>query len=998
MAPIAPGEPERLAPRAALPPRSDGIGISVAGGPAIFFFYDMIGHEELRAFPESAGFRLPDLLSALAPIRWFEPDAEDLAKKVLSGQLTRARQILIDRAHDEGIDSGRLLRNLAASVRKEDLAACRILAGFMKDDGSGSLRESCAVVATALPRLARESAVMGRLLGGRSGLTPDDLAALFGKNSAALLDRLFAEFSAPFKRRRREIDAGQLVRWLTSVGDDGGFAVRLAWFGALPAGSAQLGRGLDKGQFGRLPPHVRQGLLSAFGSIPTLFERRFREYLAANLGALPDSPTAIGRREACDRGESALREGRFASEDVPVFLRHAEWRRRVLPALRAALTKWGGTSRYGWAVDTADPRRDALLTALSELPSSPEVLAVRMIATPRARRLEALKAIDEAALSRCARLIGAKWAWPAVFAAPPAPRVVARLLRVPAIRRELLGEVVDHYATGDVYEDGVRLSHQAAHGVHARNVLLAQALSMGLVTASLKAQLMRAIRALGGKTLQRYWDPQGLTALATTGAGGRAIASTYLGRFREAAPKAWVSAALPEIADKLPQVALDVCGKQTSEGEIGVLLSSAAAQHTLRMLEREEERNARNAWSRYLTALRRGRITAPENLAGVLSTFPALAREFCATAPGVIPELDARFLDIEQALYVALANRPARKLLLPRLREESSDQREWLGWVQRRWVSMPRVKAAYELAVLLGLRYVDFLVKLSRALPRRPEKARLGCTFDGLYRTYPLPKRSGGTRTITVPEPRLKGLQRAIHKHALQALPIHAAATGFRPGVSITDNAAAHVGRRLVVNVDIDEFFPSTRYGLVRAALSRTLPELSREAQRLLAELCCYKGALPIGAPTSPTLANLVMIPVDTALARAAPRMEVTYTRYADDLTLSGDDRALKLIPLVKTLLAQRGYQLDDRKTNLFRKGRRQIVTGLVVNEKPNMPRRLRRRLRAAVHNRMTTGEPAQWHGKPISDTQLRGHLAFLMQTQPEEARRYLAKLKKTAA
>ena len=92
-------------------------------------------------------------------------------------------------------------------------------------------------------------------------------------------------------------------------------------------------------------------------------------------------------------------------------------------------------------------------------------------------------------------------------------------------------------------------------------------------------------------------------------------------------------------------------------------------------------------------------------------------------------------------------------------------------------------------------------------------------------------------------------------------------------------------------------------------------------------------GGLPIGAPTSPAIANLVMLPVDRALAKVAARHGVAYTRYADDLTLSGDDPA-RLLPFLREVVGKLGYRLDPKKTNFFRRGRRQVVTGLVVNDK----------------------------------------------------------------
>jgi hypothetical protein len=128
-----------------------------------------------------------------------------------------------------------------------------------------------------------------------------------------------------------------------------------------------------------------------------------------------------------------------------------------------------------------------------------------------------------------------------------------------------------------------------------------------------------------------------------------------------------------------------------------------------------------------------------------------------------------------------------------------------------------------------------------------------------------------------------------------------------------------------------------------------------------------------------------VLASVDRALTKVCARRGVGYTRYADDLTFSGNGGLTRLLPFVTRLLERKGYRLDDRKLNIFRRGRRQVVTGLVVNHAPNLPRADRRRLRAAVHRRCRGGVP-EWHGKPISDAVLRGRLALLAMCDPKAA------------
>jgi hypothetical protein len=183
----------------------------------------------------------------------------------------------------------------------------------------------------------------------------------------------------------------------------------------------------------------------------------------------------------------------------------------------------------------------------------------------------------------------------------------------------------------------------------------------------------------------------------------------------------------------------------------------------------------------------------------------------------------------------------------------------------------------------------------------------------------------------------------------------------------------------------------------MRACRKLAAGRLSPRALLLLADLCSYGGALPTGAPTSPAIGNIILAPVDRALAKAAERRGASYTRYADDLTFSGDGETHGLIPFARRVLAQLGYRVARRKINLFRRGRRQMVTGLVVNDRANWPRRLRRLLRSAV-DRRCRGETPVWLGRPLGDDQLLGLIAFLNLTRPAEAARLRARLAPLAA
>jgi len=223
------------------------------------------------------------------------------------------------------------------------------------------------------------------------------------------------------------------------------------------------------------------------------------------------------------------------------------------------------------------------------------------------------------------------------------------------------------------------------------------------------------------------------------------------------------------------------------------------------------------------------------------------------------------------------------------------------------------------------------------------------------YSTFKLRKRQAGEfREVKAPEPVLKRLQRLLLLCLTASFPnFDKAAHGFVPGRSVLTNATPHVGRRLVLNVDIRQFFPSTTAGRVASVLQLKPFELEKSVAYLVANLCCDQGSLPQGAPTSPFLANLVCQKLDRRLRQLATRYYCTYTRYADDLTFSSSRSVFteQFHNELSTEITKAGYELNEKKERLQTRGMRQEVTGVVVNQKPNVSRKYRRQLRAILHN-----------------------------------------------
>ncbi len=296
---------------------------------------------------------------------------------------------------------------------------------------------------------------------------------------------------------------------------------------------------------------------------------------------------------------------------------------------------------------------------------------------------------------------------------------------------------------------------------------------------------------------------------------------------------------------------------------------------------------------------------------------------------------------------------------------------------------LSRERARLELILALG---VEAAPALEHVLALMKQTAAAGHKLDHAYYRHELPKQSGGTRTISAPERLLKFLQRKILDRLLSPLGAHDCAYGFVRGRSIADNARPHINSQIVTNADVKNCFPSVKWSLVLGVLRRDLgKQLSRAAISYLVDICTAEGGMPIGAPTSPALLNRVLLKSDQILLAAATKRNCVYTRYADDLTFSGDKGAIELLGVAKRTLGQIGLTLDPKKTNIFRRGRRQMVTGLVVNDQVSIPRKVRRRLRAAVH-RVQGGEVSHWHGSEQTTTALQGRLAFLQMVHTDEA------------
>jgi hypothetical protein len=332
----------------------------------------------------------------------------------------------------------------------------------------------------------------------------------------------------------------------------------------------------------------------------------------------------------------------------------------------------------------------------------------------------------------------------------------------------------------------------------------------------------------------------------------------------------------------------------------------------------------------------------------------------------------------------------------------------------KQW-NVPDIESAKLLAAWLGLTAgeLEWFADL-KGLERRGKTIEQCMQYH--YRIFR--KRSGSVRLIESPKPRLKELQRQILAFLLDKIPLHPAVHGFRVGRSIKTFAVPHVGQRVILRMDLQNFFPSISRARVQA-MFRTAGYPERVAD-LLGGICTnatprdvwnnlpfevdpvllretrslYREPhLPQGAPTSPALANLCSYRLDCRLAGLARSAGAEYTRYADDLAFSGGEEfALgvdRFSTHVAAVVAEEGFAANHRKTRIMRQGVRQQLTGLIVNQRMNIRRVDFDRLKATLTNCVHFGPASQnREGHPNFKEHMEGRLGFVEMVNPEKARR----------
>jgi hypothetical protein len=276
------------------------------------------------------------------------------------------------------------------------------------------------------------------------------------------------------------------------------------------------------------------------------------------------------------------------------------------------------------------------------------------------------------------------------------------------------------------------------------------------------------------------------------------------------------------------------------------------------------------------------------------------------------------------------------------------------------------------------------------------------------YRYAWIPK-AYGARLMEIPKPRLREVQRRILRGILDLVPVHDAAHGFRKGRSCRTYVEPHIGRELVLHMDLRNFFPGIPAPRIHAlfatlgypeAVARALTALCTNAVRMSVArrgTMSWSEAkqlgvphLPQGAPTSPALANLCALRLDIRVAGLARALDAHYTRYADDIAISGGElrrRALGVETHLCAIAIEEGFAVNHRKTRAMHRSHRQLLTGIVVNDKPNVRRADFDCLKAILTNCLRHGAASQNRaGRKDFRAHLAGRIAHVRSLNPPRA------------
>lgn len=253
-------------------------------------------------------------------------------------------------------------------------------------------------------------------------------------------------------------------------------------------------------------------------------------------------------------------------------------------------------------------------------------------------------------------------------------------------------------------------------------------------------------------------------------------------------------------------------------------------------------------------------------------------------------------------------------------------------------IGVPVILDTYQLSNVLGIKWEELKKIINES--------------QKLYYDFYISKKRGGKRQISMPNKKLKETQKLIKEKILENIKISDDANGFTRNKSIITNAKVHLNQEKILNIDLKDFFSSIHNNRVYY-IFRKICGYNKDVSYCLMKLVTYKNALPQGAPTSPILSNIVSFMMDIRLKKLSEKMNIRYTRYADDITFSGEKNVInkKLLKCVVSIIEDCGFNVNIDKTRFQSKGRRQEVTGLIVNNNTlNVPKKYIKEIRQEIY------------------------------------------------
>jgi RNA-directed DNA polymerase len=336
----------------------------------------------------------------------------------------------------------------------------------------------------------------------------------------------------------------------------------------------------------------------------------------------------------------------------------------------------------------------------------------------------------------------------------------------------------------------------------------------------------------------------------------------------------------------------------------------------------------------------------------------------------------------------------------------STEKPNWLSSL-----SLPTLETTADLAIWLNVSLGD----LQWFADKWRDNSHMATPLQHYHHRW-LEKKSGGLRLIESPKSRLHAMQKHLLRNLLDLIPPHQAAHGFRRFHSSVTHASLHTGKRVVIRMDLKNFFTSIPAERVQALFAKL--GYSTNVAGMLARLCTYRTPnhvlhkpeilkafpwqermayrtrhLPQGSPTSPALANLCAFRLDMRLDALAKSLDATYSRYADDLVFSGNfelERSMDRVHVqVAAIALEEGFSLNTRKTRMMRAGVRQQVTGIVVNRLPNIARNDFDILKATLTNCIRHGPESQnREGRTNFQAFIAGKVAYVQMVNPQRGKR----------